>query len=209
MMDGYKTVKGTGTGEYEEKKSRFIATLSHVANEDEAVAFINDIKKKYWDAKHNCFAYLIGADMAVSRCSDDGEPSRTAGMPILDVLKNNGLTDVVCVVTRYFGGVLLGTGGLVRAYQQATIEGINGSIVISRALRNKILITTDYSGYGKLQYLLGQEGIEIVSSEFKDNVEVCFYCDDIQYGVISKKMTEATAGKCGIEIVTKEYVTVL
>ena len=209
MIDGYKTVKDTGTGEYEEKKSRFIATLCHVETEEAAICFINDMKKKYWDARHNCSAYIIGADMTIQRCSDDGEPSRTAGVPMLDILKNYGLTDVVCVVTRYFGGVLLGTGGLVRAYQQATIEGINGSTVLSRALLNKVRISTDYSGYGKLQYLLGQEGIEIISSDFAENVAVSFYCDDIQYGAVSKKMTEATSGKCEIEIITKEYVTVL
>ena len=130
-MTEYKTVKEEASGEITEKKSRFIATIRPVSTEEEALAFIAEMKKKYWDARHNCSAYIVGTDKPLERCSDDGEPSRTAGMPMLEVLKGNGLSNVCAVVTRYFGGILLGTGGLVRAYQAATAEGVKNSTVIS------------------------------------------------------------------------------
>ena len=122
-MEWYTLYKG-GIGEYEEKKSRFIATLEPVSSEEEAAAFIAAIKKKYWDARHNCSAYIIGDDGRKTRCSDDGEPSGTAGRPMLDVLAGEKITNACVVVTRYFGGTLLGTGGLVRAYSAAVKDAI-------------------------------------------------------------------------------------
>ena len=116
MSEAYKTVYVGDTAEIVEKKSRFIANLEHVESEEEALAYIETIRKKYWDARHNCYAYCIGKKQELKRCSDDGEPSQTAGKPMLDVLTGAGLCDTVVVVTRYFGGTLLGTGGLVRAY---------------------------------------------------------------------------------------------
>ena len=123
-----------GEGEITEKKSRFIATVKPVQSEEEAVAFINETKKKYWDARHNCSAFVIGERQELTRCSDDGEPAQTAGRPMLDVLLREKITDVAVVVTRYFGGVLLGTGGLVRAYQAATQAGLAASRLIDRWL---------------------------------------------------------------------------
>ena len=119
MRKGYKAVWEAGTGEITEKKSRFIADIRPVETEEDILAFQEEIKKKYWDAKHHCFAYILGVDQPVMRLSDDGEPSQTAGRPILDVLLGEGLYNVCAIVTRYFGGTLLGTGGLVRAYSQA------------------------------------------------------------------------------------------
>lgn len=203
----YRTVSGDGTGEIEEKKSRFIATLRHVESEEEALAFIAEMKKKYWDARHNCSAYIIGTDKPLERCSDDGEPSRTAGMPMLEVLKGEGLSDVVMVVTRYFGGVLLGTGGLVRAYQGAAKAGISGSRTVTRRLLNRAVVTTDYNGYGRLQYLSAQLGLTLKDTEFTDKVTATIYADDDTLAGLTAQMTEATAGKCGIEVLGKEYVT--
>ena len=128
----YHVVYEGGEGEVVEKKSRFIATVKPVESEEEAVAFINEMKKKYWDARHNCSAFVIGANQELTRCSDDGEPAQTAGRPMLDVLLKEGITNVAVVVTRYFGGVLLGTGGLVRAYQKAVQEGLAASTIIEK-----------------------------------------------------------------------------
>ena len=128
--NGYRVVYEGGEGEIVEKKSRFIATVRPIETEEEAVAFVNEMKKKYWDARHNCSAFVIGSRQEVTRCSDDGEPAQTAGRPMLDVLLREGITNVAVVVTRYFGGVLLGTGGLVRAYQSATQAGLAASKII-------------------------------------------------------------------------------
>lgn len=132
MQEEYKTVYRGGEGEIVEKKSRFIATVRTVHSEEEVLAFIEEVKKKYWDARHNCFAYVIGVTNPTLRCSDDGEPAGTAGKPMLDVLTGEGLYDTAVVVTRYFGGTLLGTGGLVRAYQGAVKEGLQASTVITK-----------------------------------------------------------------------------
>ena len=132
--NGYRVVYEGGEGEIVEKKSRFIATVRPVETEEEAVAFINEMKKKYWDARHNCSAFVIGSRQEVTRCSDDGEPAQTAGRPMLDVLLREGITNVAVVVTRYFGGVLLGTGGLVRAYQSATQAHLTDSTALRAAV---------------------------------------------------------------------------
>ena len=131
-MEQYKTVLEGGTGEIVEKKSRFIATVRPVKNEEEPLAFLEEMRKKYWDARHNCYAYSIGKNREFTRCSDDGEPSGTAGRPMLDVILGEDIYNVAVVVTRYFGGVLLGTGGLVRAYSKAVQEGLAGSLVIEK-----------------------------------------------------------------------------
>ena len=123
MIDQFRTVYRGGTGEIVEKKSRFIATVRLVESEEEALSCLEALRKKYWDARHNCFVYIIGENQETVRCSDDGEPSGTAGRPMLDVVQGAGLRNVLVVVTRYFGGTLLGTGGLVRAYSQAVQEG--------------------------------------------------------------------------------------
>ena len=127
MLEEYRTVYEGGRGEIVEKKSRFIATVRPVKKEEEALAFIEEMRKKYWDATHNCFAYVIGERREIMRCSDDGEPGGTAGKPMLDVLLGEKLYNTAVVVTRYFGGTLLGTGGLVRAYSKAAQEGISAS----------------------------------------------------------------------------------
>ena len=135
-----KTVFEGGEGEIVEKKSRFIATVRPVSSEEEAAAFIAEMKKKYWDAKHNCSAFVIGDHQELTRCSDDGEPAQTAGRPMLDVLLREEIHNTAVVVTRYFGGVLLGTGGLVRAYQKAVQEGLANSIVIEKQSGRKLVI---------------------------------------------------------------------
>ena len=141
-----KTVYSGGEAEIVEKKSRFIATVRPVSSEEEAVAFIAEMKKKYWDARHNCSAFVIGDRQEMSRCSDDGEPAQTAGRPMLDVLLREDIHNVAVVVTRYFGGVLLGTGGLVRAYQKSVQEGLAASVIIDKKEGRRLSVGTDYTG---------------------------------------------------------------
>ena len=157
MLSEYKTVYEGGEGEITEKKSRFIATVVPAATEEEALSFIESMKKKYWNATHNCFAYVIGERGELQRCSDDGEPGGTAGKPMLDVLLGEEIHDTIVVVTRYFGGTLLGTGGLVRAYQGAAKAGLHASTVIEKNWGRKLKIGTDYTGLGKIQYILDKE----------------------------------------------------
>ena len=184
-----------GEGEIVEKKSRFIATVRKVESEGEAVAFIEEMKKKYWDARHNCSAFVIGRRAELTRCSDDGEPSGTAGRPMLEVLLGEGIRNVAVVVTRYFGGTLLGTGGLVRAYTQAVKEGLAASTIGIERAGYEILIETDYNGVGKLQYVMGQRGIEPVNSEYGADVKFTLIIPVEKSAELEKVMVEATAGK--------------
>ena len=201
----YKIIKTGGQGEIIEKKSRFIATVLPVSTEEEAVVFIESMKKKYWDARHNCSAFVIGSRNEISRCSDDGEPSGTAGRPMLEVLLGEEVHNVAVVVTRYFGGVLLGTGGLVRAYTKAVQEGLNASEVITLKYGTRMLIETDYNGVGKLQYILGKSGVAIEDSIYTDKVVLQVFLLQEQKEQIIKEIIEATAAKCQIEEVEDCY----
>ncbi|MBR3769134.1 MAG: YigZ family protein [Lachnospiraceae bacterium] len=193
-----KTVYSGGEGEIVEKKSRFIATVRPVCTEEEAVAFINEMKKKYWDARHNCSAFVIGDNNEISRCSDDGEPAQTAGRPMLDVLLKEGIHNVAVVVTRYFGGTLLGTGGLVRAYQKATQEGLAASVVIDKLPGRKLTIGTDYVGLGKIQYLIGKENLTTIDTVYTDQVEIIVMIPSELQQKIEKDVIEATSGNARI-----------
>lgn len=190
-----KNIYAEATGEIEEKKSRFIAHLMPVTCEEEAVAYINSMKKKYFDARHNCYAFVIGDNSELTRCSDDGEPSGTAGRPILEVLLGEGLTNVVCVVTRYFGGTLLGTGGLVRAYQGAVKEGLNNSVIIEKLPGIILLVNCDYTDVGKLQYTFASKGIRVLSSDYGADVSFKLVIDIDDLENIKKDLTEITSGK--------------
>ena len=207
-MIEYKTVTADFTGFYEEKKSRFIATLHPVTTEEEALEFINKMKKQYWDARHNCSAYIIGADNPIERSSDDGEPSRTAGLPMLEVLKGAELRNVCLVVTRYFGGVLLGTGGLVRAYQSAAKDAVANTQVLTCRQMNRVVFTIDYTAYGKLQYIATGEGLTVENTDFSDSVNVTMLLDDSQLKSVTKKITEITSGSCTVDNLGKYWVLV-
>lgn len=199
MTEQYKTVYEGGEGELMEKKSRFIATVRPVKTEEEANQFVEEMRKKYWDARHNCWAFILGERQEFKRCSDDGEPSQTAGKPMMDVLTGAGLTDVAVVVTRYFGGTLLGTGGLVRAYSGAVQEGLKNSTVITKYLGVKLSVTTDYNGVGKLQYLFGQKEIPILSAEYTDKVVFTVLVESSRIQEIKKAITEATSATAQME----------
>ena len=195
----YCVVYKGGEGEIVEKKSRFIATVKPVETEEEAVAFINEMKKKYWDARHNCSAFVLGANQELTRCSDDGEPAQTAGRPMLDVLLKEGITNVAVVVTRYFGGVLLGTGGLVRAYQKAVQEGLANSQIIEKRNGFLLYVNTDYNGIGKLQYLFAQKEISIMESEYGVDVRMTVLVPLERKDEIEKAVIEQTNGTAGLE----------
>lgn len=199
MTEQYKIVYEGGEGELVEKKSRFIATVRPVKTEEEANQFVEEMRKKYWDARHNCWAFILGERQEFKRCSDDGEPSQTAGKPMMDVLTGAGLTDVAVVVTRYFGGTLLGTGGLVRAYSGAVQEGLKNSTVITKYLGVKLSVTTDYNGVGKLQYLFGQKEIPILSAEYTDKVVFTVLVKSSRIQEIKKAITEATSATAQME----------
>lgn len=188
-----------GQGEITEKKSRFIATVRPVESEDEAVSFINETKKKYWDARHNCSAFVIGKRQELTRCSDDGEPAGTAGRPMLDVLLKENIHNVAVVVTRYFGGVLLGTGGLVRAYQQATKAGLSASEIIEKKDGAVLFIRTDYTGIGRLQYLFAQEKITVMDTAYEADVLVKAVIPENDKKRIEKTIIEQTNGTAKLE----------
>lgn len=204
----YKIVCNAGSGEYEEKKSRFIANVVPAASVEEAAAFIESMRKKYYDARHNCSAYIIGRNREVTRCSDDGEPSGTAGKPILEVLLGAEVTNVAVVVTRYFGGTLLGTGGLVRAYTQAAQAGLADAGIATMCYGKKLTIRTEYTDAGKLQYLLGSRQIEIQASRYTDTVEFDIQIPADRCGEVEKALTEATAGRARFEVTGEGYYPV-
>ena len=205
MSETYRFAYEGGVGELVEKKSRFIATVTPVTSEEEALRFIEQTKKKYWDARHNCTAFTIGSRHQLTRCSDDGEPAGTAGRPMLDVLLKEDIHNVAVVVTRYFGGTLLGTGGLVRAYSSAVKEGIDASKIGTMRYGVRLKICTDYNGIGKIQYILRQNGLEAEDTVYTDQVELTVLLAAECVPGLKKEITEATAAKAGIEEVEKLY----
>ncbi|MBU5481265.1 YigZ family protein [Blautia sp. MSJ-19] len=209
MLEQYKTVYEGGEGEIVEKKSRFIATVRPVETEEEALAFLEEMKKKYWDARHNCYVYSIGMNREFTRCSDDGEPSGTAGRPMLDVILGEDIYNVAVVVTRYFGGVLLGTGGLVRAYSKSVQEGLAASKVILKQKGVSLKITTDYTGIGKIQYIAGERNIPVLDSEYTDKVVMKLLVPVQDIGSVEKAITEGTNGRAGIEKDQELYYAVI
>ena len=199
MLSQYKTVYKGGEGEITEKKSRFIATVVPVHTEEEALKFIEAMKKKYWNATHNCFAYVIGEHDELQRCSDDGEPGGTAGKPMLDVLPGEEIHNAAIVVTRYFGGTLLGTGGLVRAYSSAAKQGLASSVIITKIPGVKLRLATDYAGLGKIQYIFGQRGIKILDSIYTDKVEIAALVPLDVLEAVKAEIREGTNGQAGME----------
>ena len=205
MRQSYLEAYRGGEGELVEKKSRFIATVCPVKQEAEAAAFIEEMRKKYWNASHNCTAFCIGRGNELTRCSDDGEPGGTAGRPMLDVLLGEGVHNVCVVVTRYFGGTLLGTGGLVRAYSGAVKEGLKNSVILNKRPGKKVSVTCDYNGLGKLQYIAGQMKLPVLDTEYTDQVVSRLMLPEEDADAFMKRLTEATGGKALIETLGTPY----
>ena len=204
-----KIILKTKETEIVEKKSRFIANIAAVSSEEEAIEFIEKIKKKYYDARHNCYAYIIGDKGDKKKCSDDGEPQRSAGMPMMEVLENQGYFDIVVVVTRYFGGTLLGVGGLIRAYQGAVIEGLNASVSgeIHEGFRAKYRFGYDF--YGKIKYIAESENIVIEDTLFDETVTISLIFNDSESERLQKKLVEETNANIERLLLEKiKYITV-
>ncbi len=193
-MEDYRTIKAACTGELEEKKSRFIAALAPVSGEEQAIEHINRIKSENRKARHNVYAYIV-REGNISRYSDDGEPQGTGGVPVLEVLKGAGLTDVCVVVTRYFGGILLGTGGLARAYSGACKEAVAGAEILDMCRCSRFDIRCDYNLYGRLTRLMPEAGAKTVGEDFADMVSMSVIVRSAQAEDLREKVTNAANGK--------------
>lgn len=195
----YKVIEYGGEGEIVEKKSRFIAHVQATHTEEEAVAFIEAEKKRYWDARHHCYAYIIGEQGETVRYSDDGEPSGTAGRPMLDIITGQGIHDVLVVVTRYFGGTLLGTGGLVRAYSAAVKEGLANCTILEKCRGYLVTVRTDYNNLGKIQYAAAEMELAEEHSEYGEQVEIAYMVPEEKVAAFERQVTEKTGGKSYID----------
>ncbi len=198
MDSSYKTVKTRSYDEYIVKKSRFIGYVCPVQTQEEALAFIAEISKKHWDATHNVYAYIL-RDGGVKRFSDDGEPQGTAGIPVLDVLEKSGVTDCAVVVTRYFGGIMLGAGGLVRAYSHSASIALNAGGIITRALCAEAKVTCDYNFYGRLASLVPESGGVIEDTAFEDNVILSFRIPLEKLDGFNAKLIDLSNGRFSAE----------
>ncbi len=202
----YFTVKGSATSEFQEKKSTFIGYIKRVNTEEEAKNFVNEIKSMHKEATHNVYAYIVGENKGIQRYSDDGEPQGTAGIPVLEVIKKNDLTDVAVVVTRYFGGILLGGGGLIRAYSKGASSAIEEAGVVEKVKGLKLRFTLEYDLIGKIQYLCGTNNWHIEDTIYTDKVEISLFTEVENKETIIADFVEATSGKVTICEEDEEYL---
>ena len=203
-MDFYKTVEKEAFGEFTEQRSRFIGYVKPVSTEEQALEFINEKKKFHWDAKHNVYAYVIRKN-GIKRCSDDGEPHGTAGVPVLDVMVKSGVTDAVIVVTRYFGGILLGAGGLVRAYTRGAKEALSSGGIITMEKCLSAFVRCDYGYYGKISSLISSCGGSIDETEFNDAVDIRYHISDEMFQDFCQKLADTTNGSVSTETYDEKY----
>ncbi|WP_404427543.1 YigZ family protein [Ureibacillus chungkukjangi] len=206
MRNDYKTVKGMGEREIVISKSRFIAYVNRAETEEEAIAFIDSIKKLNSGATHNCSCYMIGEHDQIQKANDDGEPSGTAGVPMLEVLKKQGLKDTVVVVTRYFGGIKLGGGGLIRAYGKATTEGIDAAQVVERKSHHVMKISIDYTWLGKVENEIRSSQYTLNEIQYAENVEVLVDVLKDDEENFTNWITELTNGQSSINCIDKKFV---
>jgi len=202
----YFTVDGSATSEFQEKKSTFIGYVKRVDSEEEAKNFVNEIKNKHKEATHNVYAYVVGENKGIQRYSDDGEPQGTAGIPVLEVIKKNDLTDVAVVVTRYFGGILLGGGGLIRAYSKGASTAIEEAGIVEKVKGLNLKFILDYDLIGKKQYLCATNNFHIENTIYTDKVELHLFSEVIKKDEIIAAFIEATNGKVNIIEEDEEYL---
>ncbi len=208
-MDKFRTIKENAEAEIIEKKSKFIASLFKVSSSDEAEHIIKNIKKKYYDARHNCYAYsVIDNEKIITKFSDDGEPSGTAGVPILNVLNGNKLTNVLVVVTRYFGGILLGTGGLVRAYSEATKSAIDKTGIVEKQLGYKVMFELSYSEFEKFKYYANLNKISTINVEYVENVIITLEMTTENYNTIIENIRELSFNIISYKVLDNCYVDI-
>lgn len=194
MASEYLTIARAGSGEYEEKKSRFLGEAVHIETEEEASAYIAGVRKKYYDARHHCYAWVLGEGSEKKKSSDDGEPSGTAGQPILRVIEGSGVTNVLVIVTRYFGGTLLGTGGLVRAYTQAARAALDSAETARMCLCRKLSVTVEYGALDRLLYALRRDGIEPDGTDYGAQVTLHLTVEQVRADELEKTVTALTSG---------------
>lgn len=204
VESAYLTIGQQASAEFTESRSRFIGTIRPVKTEAEALEFIAALKKQYWDAKHNVYAYVL-RDERISRSTDDGEPQGTAGAPVLEVLQKQGLTDCVIVVTRYFGGILLGTGGLVRAYSKSASLAVQAAGVLERRLCTVGQVCCDYGEYGRVQPLISQFGGTVDDTVFAETVTLAFHLPCERQEAFQKQLTEISAGRLQITVLEENF----
>jgi uncharacterized YigZ family protein len=209
MLDSYLTVSGCGEIEIEINKSRFIAYVERVETEEAAAAFIAEIKKKHWNATHNCSAYVVGENDQWQKADDDGEPSGTAGKPILEIIKKNQLKDTVIVVTRYFGGIKLGAGGLIRAYGKSASAGLKAVGMTQRRSHTRIKVEIDYTFLGMLENQLRMQGYSIDDKEFTDKITLIVLEKVGEEDVLEQKVMDWTAGQVKLTRGDQVYVDTL
>ncbi len=203
-MRTYTYADGTFEAVYEIKRSKFIATVSGEVDNDSAEAFVKNIKKKYADATHNCYAYIGDVNGQATRFSDDGEPGGTAGQPILEVLRKKGLVRTAVVVTRYFGGIKLGAGGLVGAYTESAVQGIEASTLSTKVECVKVTVDTDYTLYQSVDKLIRKKGWLVDSTEFLDGVKVSFWVNTDECDGVPALVSELTAGRATTTVLKEE-----
>lgn len=203
-MESYTTVEHSSVFEYEDRKSVFIGECIPVSSEDEAQAFISRVKKKYSDARHHVYAYVLRSN-SLMRFSDDREPQGTAGMPVLDVIRKNGCTDTAIVVTRYFGGTLLGTGGLVKAYTSAALGALQGANVITYDIYVSLKISVSYSDYQKIVSRFSDMGFFAEDTQYADNINVFGKIKKENADSFTLTLSEITAGRCEIELIEEKF----
>lgn len=204
-MKQYRTVKRQAADEFVERRSRFIGRVKPVKTEEDAVSFIQECKSKYWDATHNVYAYSL-REGNIRRYSDDGEPQGTAGVPVLEVLLKSDVTDAVVVVTRYFGGVLLGAGGLVRAYSHGAKIALDAGEVITMALCQTASLLCDYNQYGRILSLIPEAGGVVTDTQFTDVVELSFHIPGENLSGLNRKLADATSGSVEAQVTGELFV---
>lgn len=205
MYECIRTVLSSGTGEYEEKRSRFLSWVFPVNSEEEVFSHLALLKKKYYDARHHCYAYIIEGKSEVQRFSDDGEPSGTAGLPILEAIRKKGLVNVLVVVVRYFGGILLGASGLVRAYGKAAVSALDNVQTVIRKLCCETSVRVDYSLYGKIRNFFESGNFPVRDTRFADDVEVLLVIENERKEYFCREITEITGGKAEITFGEKVF----
>ena len=207
-MKEFKTIKENVSSEFTEKKSKFIGNLFYAQNSKEAEKFIKETKKKYFDAKHNCVAYRVVEDeKIIERFSDDGEPSGTAGLPMLNILQKNNLVNVVIIVTRYFGGILLGTGGLVRAYQNSLMLALEKSTKINKILGNVLEVTLEYSEFENFKYYCKNNKINIIETKYQENIVCKIELEEDKKQKLNDDFSTKNINLTDIKELYKKYIT--
>ena len=207
-MKKFKTIESNITAEIEEKRSRFIANMFYVENVEEAENIIKKIKKKYYDAKHNCYAYIIKDEQMIKKSSDDGEPSGTAGSPILNVIEKNKLCNVLIIVTRYFGGILLGTGGLVRAYTESARKAVNNASIVEQEEGYELEAVISYQDAEKFKYYCSKNSIRILDAKYEENVKLLIEVNEMEKKNIlnNNKFNEKMANIIKYNTIRKKYI---